>query len=189
MRKVTLLLVALLGFTSLHAQTQAATGTMDVYKSLEKLGPGEKLVMKGEIFYSKPLRFDYDKDGTKNLVMMAARVFIKQRADGSYDGYLQRFLYDVDRKKPVSWYSKKNMLQEPPIAVDAKVKNVFVKGKTVAFDSGQLHYEMTDGGPGYVNDKIIASDRIRTKQVKMVGGDLTIYTDSTQIEKSEKKEK
>ena len=175
MRKVTLWLVALLVLTSFHAQTRAATGTVDVYKSLEKLGPGEKLVMKAQIFYSKPLRFDYDKDGVKNVVMMAARLFIKQRADGSYDGYAQRFLYDVDKKRPIRWYSKSNMLQEPPIAVDAKIKNVVVKNRTVAFDVGSLHFTMTDGGPGYIHDKIVVSDKIRTKTVKMVGGDVKVY--------------
>jgi hypothetical protein len=52
-----------------------------------------------------------------------------------------------------------------------------VHSKTVEFDSGHLHYSMTDGGEGYISDKIIVSDGIRTKQVTMFGGDVEVFTD------------
>jgi hypothetical protein len=41
------------------------------FAALEKLKKGEKMILKGKVFYSEPLRFDYDKDGKK-----------KQRSNG-----------------------------------------------------------------------------------------------------------
>jgi len=156
-------------------QTQAHKSSVDVYRSLAKLNPGEKIILKGEVFYSKPLRFDYDKDGVKNSVMMASKFFIKKKKDGQYDGYIQRYLYDIDKKRPVRWYSKKNMLQEPPISLDSAIKNVKQDGKTVSFDSGPWHFQMTDGGEGFVSDEIIVNDKIRTKKVEMFGGDIEVF--------------
>jgi len=176
---IILLIAGLLSVMPLSAQTanQKSVGSngVDLFSSLEKLHPGEKTVLKGEVFYSKPLRFDYDKDGVKNSVMMAAKFFIKKKRDGEYDGYIQRYLYDIDKKKPIRWYSKKNMLQEPPISLDTAVKNITQNGKTVSFDSGPWHFKMTDGGAGYVSDEIIVNDKIRTKKVEMFGGDVQVF--------------
>ena len=147
----------------------------DAFEKVEILQPGERVVLKGEIFYSKPLRFDYDKDGTKNRVVMASKFFIKQLKDGSYDGYFQRYLYDVDKKAAVTWYAKKNMLSHPPIGIDTAVSNVKQDGKTVSFDVGNWHFTMTDGGQGYLSDKVIVSDGIRTKEVTMYGGDIEVF--------------
>jgi len=162
-------------FGVLLCLTSLFSASQDALDAIEKLKKGEKKVLEGEVFYSKPLRFDYDKDGVKNRVMMAAKFFIKQKKDGSYEGYLQRYLYDVDKKKPVLWYMKKNMLQEPPISLETSVGNVAHKGRTVTFDAGPWHYSVTDGGEGFVNDKIIVTDRIRTKDVEMFGGDVKVY--------------
>ena len=173
-----LLLAALFGGAAFASEASVARHekkSTEIFKSLETLKPGEKLILDGEVFYSKPLKFDYDKDGVKNNVIMAAKFFIKKKKDGSYDGYIQRYLYDVDKKRPIRWYSKKNMLQEPPISLDTSVKNVKQDGKTVTFDSGPWHVSMTDGGEGFVSDKIIVSDKIRTKEVEMFGGDIKVY--------------
>ena len=162
-------------FASEASVTKHEMSSTRIFKSLETLKPGEKLILDGEVFYSKPLKFDYDKDGVKNSVMMAAKFFIKKKREGSYDGYIQRYLYDLDKKKPVRWYSKKNMLQEPPISLETAIRNVKQEGKTVMFDSGPWHFIMTDGGEGFVNDKIVVKDKIRTKQVEMFGGDVKVY--------------
>jgi hypothetical protein len=165
------------GLTLAAEQKQAAPAkkSEDAFKKMERLGPKERVVLNGEVFYSEPLRFDYDKDGTKNRVVMASRFFIKQLEDGEYDGYLQRYLYDVDRQKAVTWYAKKNMLSEPPFGIDTEVSNVKQKGKTVTFDVGNWHFTMTDGGKGYLSDKIVVNDGIRTKDVTMYGGDVEVF--------------
>jgi hypothetical protein len=173
---IKILFVLLLPYVTLSAQESKAVqkSAEDTLQGMEKLKDGERVVLKGEVFYSEPLRFDYDKDGLKNNVVMASQFFIKQKKDGSYDGYIQRYLYDIDKGKAIKWYMKKNMLSEPPIGIDTAVKNVKQEGKIVTFDSGMLHYSMTDGGEGYISDKIIVSDGIRTKQVVMFGGDIEI---------------
>ncbi len=157
------------------AKTTVSKKVEEAFQKTEILKPGEKVILKGEVFYSEPLRFDYDKDGIKNSVVMASKFFIKALKGGGYDGYIQRYLYDIDKKKAVTWYAKKNMLSEPPIGIDTEVHNVKYEGKTVAFDSGTWHYTMTDGGEGYISDKIIVTDGIRTKQVKMFGGDVEVF--------------
>ncbi|KYJ87667.1 hypothetical protein AS592_11280 [Sulfurovum riftiae] len=176
---VKFVLPLLLCYTHLPAKdsTPAQKETKSIFAAMEKLKKGEKVLLKGEVFYSEPIRFDYDKDGVKNNVVMASKFFIKQKADSSYDGYIQRFLYDIDKKKPVTWYAKKNMLSEPPVGIDTAVSNVKHEGKTVKFDSGTWHFTMTDGGEGYISDKIIVNDGIRTKQVQMFGGDVEVFTD------------
>ena len=147
----------------------------DRFEKTERLAPGERVVLEGEVFYSEPLRFDYDKDGIKNRVAMASKFFIKRQKNGSYEGYLQRYLYDVDKRKAVTWYAKKNMLSHPPIGIDIEVSNVKQKGKTVFFDVGNWHFTMTDGRKGYLSDKIVVSDGIRTRKVVIYGGDVTVY--------------
>jgi len=147
------------------------------FQKIEVLKKGEKVILKGEVFYSEPIRFDYDKDGTKNNVVMASKFFIKEKADKSYDGYIQRYLYDIDKKKAVTWYAKKNMLSEPPVGIDTAVNNVKQKGSTITFDSGTWHFTMSDGGSGYISDKIIVNDGIRSKEVEMFGGDVEVFTE------------
>jgi len=151
------------------------TKVLSEFAKLETLKKGEQMVLKGKVIYSEPLRFDYDKDGKKNNVVMASRFFAKRLSDNNYTGYIQRFLYDIDKKKAITWYSKKNMLSEPPFGIDTAISHVKVYGKTVEFDSGKLHYSMTDGGEGYISDKIIVSDGIRTKQVEMFGGNVKVF--------------
>jgi hypothetical protein len=174
-----LALTLLLGSGPLLATEQKQTvpdkKSENAFKKMEILQPGERVVLNGEIFYSKPLRFDYDRDGTKNRVVMASKFFIKRLRDGGYNGYLQRYLYDIDKQKAVTWYAKKNMLSEPPIGIDTEVSNVKQEGKTITFDVGNWHFTMTDGGKGYLSDKIIVNDGIRTKQVTMYGGEVEVF--------------
>jgi hypothetical protein len=141
----------------------------------EKLDPGDRLLMEGEVFYSEPLQFDYDKDGVTDTVVMGATLFAKVTADGTGEGSIERYLYDVKLKKPVTWYMKQNMLSEPPIGIDKTIRNLSWQGRTVQFDSGGWHYTVTDGGKGYQKDTIMVSDANIEKKVKLFGGDVTIY--------------
>jgi hypothetical protein len=36
---------------------------------------------------------------------------------------------------------------------------------------------MSDGGSGYISDKIIVNDGIRSKEVEMFGGDVEVFTE------------
>jgi len=140
-----------------------------------KLNSGDRLLMEGEVFYSEPLQFDYDKDGTVNTVVMGATLFAKITPEGGGEGSIERYLYDVKLKKPITWYMKQNMLSEPPIGIDKTIRNLSWQGKIVQFDSGGWHYTVTDGGKGYQKDTIMVSDNNIEKKVKLFGGDVTIY--------------
>ena len=167
------LLIFILLFSSIAMAKDAKY--QDEFSKLEKLQAGEKTILKGEVFYSEPIKFDYDKDKVKNSVVMASKFFIKQKKDKTFDGYIQRFLFDIDKKKAVTWYAKKNMLQEPPIGLDTAIKNVKYSSRKVEFDSGIWHFVMVDGGEGYISDEILVSDGIRTKKVTMFGGDVKVF--------------
>ncbi|WP_457597525.1 hypothetical protein [Hydrogenimonas sp.] len=156
------------------AATLMAAPSPDPAK-IETLKPGEVKVLKGWLVYSKPLRFDYDRDGKPNEVVMASRFFIKRTAKGSYEGYIERGLYDIDKRKPVRWYTKRNMLSEPPVGIDIAVKEVKVAGSTVTFTSGGLTYTMTDGGAGHLRDRVVVTDGIRTRQVTLYDGEIEVY--------------
>ena len=140
-----------------------------------ELGPGEQVLLTGEVFYSEPMKFDYDKDGTVNTVVMGATLFIKVTADGMGEGYIERYLYDTDLNKAVTWYFKQNMLSEPPIGTQRAVSDVSWKDREVKFKSGGWIYTVSDGGKGYTKDTIMVSDGVKEHKVVMYGGDVTVH--------------
>jgi hypothetical protein len=143
---------------------------------IRKLAPGEKVVAKGKVAYSKPMEFDYDKDGTPNTIVMAAELFIKQNEDGNFTGFLQRGLYDIEKKKPIGWYLKRNLLQQPPAVPDIYVGNVVHEGKKVSFDIEKVRFTVVDGGKGYDMDKVIVDDHIKKPYaIKLYEGDFEVF--------------
>ena len=143
---------------------------------IRKLAPGEKIIAKGKVAYSKPMAFDYDKDGTPNAIVMAAELFIKQNEEGNFTGFLQRGLYDIDRKKPIGWYLKRNLLQQPPAIPDISVKNVVHQGKKVSFDIEHVRFTVIDGGKDYDRDKVLVDDHIQKPYaIKLYEGDVEVF--------------
>ncbi len=143
-------------------------------RSYETLAPGEKVVAKGVVYYSEPMRFDYDRDGKLDNVVMAAKFFIKKTPKG-YRGYLVRGLYDFDRKKALAYYAD-SLIMHPPANTYIAVSNVRVEGKKVTFRSGPFAYTFVDGGPGIANDSAVVHLRSQSKKLRLYGGDVIVYT-------------
>ncbi len=141
----------------------------------DRLDPGDHLLMEGQVFYSKPLQFDYNKDGSVDTVRMGATLFAKITDKEEGEGSIERYLYDVNLKKAITWYMKRNMLSEPPIGIDKAIHNLSWQERTVQFDSGGWHYTVTDGGQGYDKDTILVSDGNTEKKVILYGGDVTVH--------------
>ena len=144
--------------------------TMQEY---EKLAPGERVAAKATIAYSEPFLFDYDKNGTKNKMVMAAKLFIKQTPKG-YEGYLVRGLYDLERKKPIAFYEN-TLLMHPPSNTYIAISDIKFKGKTVTFKSGPFYYTFKDGGEGKIQDEVLVKIKDKTKKIRIYDGDVTIY--------------
>jgi len=168
----------------LHKQTLAVLFAFTVLlqaqtlDEIRKLAPGEKVVAKGKVAYSKPMAFDYDKDGTPNAIIMAAELFIKQNKDGNFTGFLQRGLYDIDKKKPIGWYLKRNLLQQPPAVPNIFVKNVVHQAKKVSFDIEHVRFTVIDGGKGYDKDKVLVDDHVQKPYtIKLYEGDMEVFTE------------
>ncbi len=142
-------------------------------KEYETLKKGESVAAKAVIFYSEPFLFDYDKDGTKNRLVMAAKMFIKKTQKG-YEGYLVRGLYDIKNKKPIAFYENA-LLMHPPSNTYIAVSDIKFKGKTVSFKSGPFRYIFKDGGEGNIEDEVLVILKNKEKKLKIYGGDVKIY--------------
>ena len=160
-------LIALSLFTlSLHA---------DKIEDMLKLEAGEIVVAKGKIAYSLPMKFDYDKNGTRNSVVMGAHLFIKKTKEGEYKGFLERGLFDIDKKISISWYMQRSMLQQAPLVRDISVKNVLQNGTTIMFDIENTRFTVIDGGKGHMRDSVIIDNHIKKPRVvKLYDGDIKV---------------
>ena len=161
MRKIVLFLIFLGSTLGLFAET---------VQEYEKLSPGEKVAAKATIFYSEPFLFDYDKDGTREEVVMGAKLFIKKTKKG-YRGYLIRGLYDIALKKPVAFYADTLIVQPPK---DIKIRDIQFKRNTVQFKSGPYLYIFKDRGEGILQDEVVVKFKKKTKRLRLYGGDIQI---------------
>ena len=139
----------------------------------ETLKAGEKVAAVATIAYSEPFLFDYDKNGTKNKLVMAAKLFIKQTPKG-YEGYLVRGLYDLERKKPIAFYENA-LLMHPPSNTYIAISDIEFKAKTVSFKSGPFFYTFKDGGEGIIQDEVLVKIGDKTKKIRIYDGDVKIF--------------
>jgi len=147
-------------------------GLMLIPFALHAEGKTER-ILTAELGYAEPMEFDYDKDGKPNRIQMWA-VIIIDKTDKGYEGYLRRFMKDIDNDKPVLGYSDINMLPDMPYGEKLPVSQVEQTGKTVLFKAGSKSYIFFDGGEGYMNDAVIANDGVRDYIVKLYAGDIKI---------------
>ena len=160
-----IILYLLLGvIITLHAKTM---------QEYETLSQGERVAAKATIAYSEPFLFDYDTDGTKNKLVMAAKLFIKKTNKG-YEGYLVRGLYDLKRKMPIAYYENA-LLMHPPSNTYIAISDIQFKGKTVSFKSGPFYYTFKDGGDGKIQDEVLVKIGNKTKKIHIYDGDVTLY--------------
>ena len=146
-------------------------------KDYERLAPGEKKVAEATIFYSAPFLFDYDKDGTRNKVVMGAKLFVKKTKKG-YKGYMVRGLYDIESKKPIAYYES-TLIMHPPS--DIAIEDIVVRGKTVRFKAGPFRYVFKDGGKGIMQDEVVVMLKERRKHLRLYGGDIEIFNNAKEV--------
>ena len=166
MYKVFVTFLFIVSVVSLQAKT---------VKEYETLKNGEKIVAKGAVYYSKPMIISVYEDGAKNRVVMAAKMFVKRTPQG-YEGYVIRGLYDIDKHKPLRFYTAANIEGRlPPEGNNIDMKNIKLHGKTLEYDFYGTHYIVKDGGQGFIKDEVVVKTRNKTKYLKLYGGDIQIF--------------
>jgi hypothetical protein len=135
----------------------------------------------GSVAYAEPVAWDYDKDGSNNQVQMWASFDIKGPVGtkGTPDylaggGTMRRFIKDLGTGKPVAGYGIRNMLPDTPLGQPIEVSDVEFKDRRMQFTVEGYRYTVTDGGPGYENDKVVLDNGLEEYPVTLFAGDLTI---------------
>lgn len=141
-------------------------------------------VLSGSVAYAEPVRYDYDRDGILNQVQMWATFEIKPavgtRGKPGYqpeEGFVRRYLKDIDTGQPVAGYSMHTMLPDTPLGQPIPVSEVSLSGHTMTFTVENYRYTVTDGGPGYEHDSIKVDDGLDQYPVTLFDGDLTISSE------------
>ena len=137
----------------------------------------------GEVAYSEPLIFDYNRDGRPKKVQLWASFDIKpavgKEGESGYlaeEGSMRRYMKDIELGAPVIGYDEFNMLPNSPLGKAVPVSDIVISGHTAAFTSRGLRFTVTDNGPGVTKDSIIVNDGIRDYPVSLFDGDLKIIT-------------
>ncbi len=165
-KRIAFFVALFLGLSQLPAKT---------IREYETLHPGEKVVARGAVYYSKPMLISVYEDGVKNRVVMAAKLFVKETPKG-YEGYLIRGLYDLDLHKALRFYAAANIEGRlPPAGDKIDLRNIRLQGKTLSFDFYGVRYTVKDGGEGFINDEVVVQTRSKTKRLKLYGGDIKIF--------------
>jgi hypothetical protein len=135
----------------------------------------------GSVAYAEPVAWDYDKDGSNNQVQMWASFDIKApvgtKGTPGYlagGGTMRRFIKDLGTGKPVAGYGIRNMLPDTPLGQPIEVSDVELAGRSMQFTVEGYRYTVTDGGPGYKNDKVVLNNGLEDYPVTLFAGDLTI---------------
>lgn len=158
-------------FVSIMVSAVAHAKSVEDY---EKLTPGERVIARGALFYSKPMLIDVDGDGVKNRLVLAAKLFVKKSVKG-YEGYLIRGMYDIDKKRALRYFAGSNPEgRQPPAGDNIDIQNIEYQGKTVSFDFYGLHYIIKDGGGDFITDEVIVKTRNSAKRLKLYGGGVDI---------------
>jgi hypothetical protein len=135
----------------------------------------------GKIAYAEPVAFDYNRDGSADIIQMWASFDVKpavgKESDEGYlpeEGTMRRYLQDIKTGQPVIGFSMFNMLPDTPIGEPVPVTDSTLSGTTMSFTVGNLLYQVTDGGKGFQHDSITVNDGLNDYPVTLFDGDLTI---------------
>ena len=141
----------------------------------------ERPQLTGEVAYSEPLIFDYDRDERPNKVQLWVSVDVKpaagEKGEPGYrqeEGFLRRYMKDIEKGIPIIGYSQFMMLPDNPLGEAVEVSKITISGNTATFTSLKVHITVTDNGPGYTKDSIVINDGIREYPVSLFDGDLKI---------------
>jgi hypothetical protein len=143
---------------------------------------GERTEIRGAVAYTEIVRFDYNKDGTRNRVQFwlefKGRMAVGKPGDLGYqpeEGSIYYYLYDVDKQKRVAnWLMGFSMMEGPPPSGPYPMTNIVIEGNTARFEAFNMKWTIVDGGEGYAKDRVTVDDGFRPRDMKTYDGDLRI---------------
>jgi len=138
----------------------------------------------GEVAYSEPMLFDYNRDGQSKQVQFWLSLDIqpawgKKGEPGYVDekGTVRRYMKDLELGVPVIGYDQFMMIPDNPLGEEVAVRDIDISGNTATFTFGTFRVTVKDNGPGFAKDSIRVNDGMRDYPVSLFGGDLKIIKD------------
>jgi len=135
----------------------------------------------GEVAYSEPMLFDYNRDGQSKQVQFWLSLDIKpargKKGEPGYmkeEGTLRRFLKDIEKGVPVIGYDQFMMVPDNPLGKAVEVTDIAISGNTATFNVGPNRITVKVKGPGFANDSITVNDGMRDYPMTLYAGDLKI---------------
>ena len=136
----------------------------------------------GAVAYTEILRFDYTKDGIRNLVQFwlefKGSVAVGKPGEPGYkpaEGAIWYYLFDVERKQKVTnWLMGFTMMEGPPPSGPYPMTNLVIDGNTARFEAFDMKWRVIDGGEGYTQDRVTVDDGFKARDMKMYDGDIRV---------------
>jgi len=136
----------------------------------------------GAVAYTEILRFDYTKDGIRNLVQFwlefKGRGAVGKPGEPGYKpagGAIWYYLFDVERKQKVTnWLMGFTMMEGPPPSGPYPMTNLVIDGNTARFEAFDMKWTVVDGGEGYTQDRVTVDDGFKARDMKMYDGDIRV---------------
>jgi len=135
----------------------------------------------GEVAYSEPMLFDYNRDGQAKKVQLWLSLDIRpargKQGEAGYlkeEGTVRRYMKDIEKGTPVIGYDQFMMIPDNPLGKAVEVRDIQISGNTAVFTLGTSRITVTDNGPGFAHDSITVNDGIRDYPMSLFAGDLKI---------------
>lgn len=143
--------------------------------------PEQTPKISGAFAVSEPVRFDYDRDGTRNRVQFWLEIEGRPAAgkpeEPGYvpeEGRIKYYMLDIDKNAKVfEWNTPLNMGGPPPDKT-YPMENIGIEGKTARFEAFNMKWTIVDGGEGIARDTITIDDGFRLRSKKFSSGDVRI---------------
>lgn len=139
----------------------------------------------GELAFSEPIVFDYDRDGHQEHVQfwieLEARPAPGEPSPEVESGALRYFVFDLESRQRIDdWMLGFNMTMGggfPQAGEDYPLTNVRISGKKAQFDLGGTSFTVVDGGDSFTEDTIEVRDVSGVRTGRFYGGDVRVVPD------------
>jgi hypothetical protein len=153
-----------------------------LFTLLAAASAAERMEITGAVAYTDVLRYDYTGDGKRNRVQFwmefSGHPAIGAPGDPGYQpesGSIRYYLQDTDTGTKVMKWRKGLDMEGAPKDAPLPMTNISIKGNTARFEAFGMKWTVTDGGEGYMEDKIVVDDGYKTLETKkLYNGDIRI---------------
>ncbi len=141
----------------------------------------QPLELSGAFAVTEVVRFDYDRDDTRNRVQfwleVMGRPAVGEPGEPGYraeEGWLKYSMVDLDKRTRVYDWALPLDMGGPPPDKTYPMTNIVVEGRTASFESFDMKWTIVDGGEGIANDTVTIDDGFRKKSKTFYAGDVRV---------------